>query len=529
MTDPSLSDKDQPPRPLPSHWQVIKVLWKAARRRAAGRARRQRELRKKKTGSSRDALGTLSFAASFVLWCLLHAVFAWLLLGLPEPAAWMKVEYDTPHQRAVSYLVADDLERCKHARRSLQSGTSKENDSTDKTPTEVYADELQRFARLADVGRREMLGGDDEQHEKVIKSHAEKYGPDGFTAIPIIVSYQTSLAHGPLLWLASSVLLCLWFVALAFQGEGMELDFQRRRHPMWEWLFTHPVAPQAAFVAEFLTPFTINPFYLAAMFFWPIVWSFSFGFNLTTVGLGVFGGLFIALAGSIFNKSIETWVLLRMAPRKRGAFMGIMSWLGYTATLLPLLLMKPEALNWLVKKSQVCAELVPDLLTLPARWLIIGWSEQAGVGSAFVTLCGLAVVMMAVAMGIAATSTSQGLQAHAPCGSLALCLIGMGDHHWTMGMAHHLLGHATHDEPGKSRPAMRGHDDEIRTSLFCDRANFMPWGADFHAAIDRDIQRPVELASDRLQLLLCRADLLLQQRRVGQHRVFWDWHIFNDV
>ena len=38
--------------------------------------------------------------------------------------------------------------------------------------------------------------------------------------------------------LALIVLLMLgwWFVMIACQGEGMDLDFQRRRHPMWEWL-----------------------------------------------------------------------------------------------------------------------------------------------------------------------------------------------------------------------------------------------------------------------------------------------------
>jgi hypothetical protein len=54
---------------------------------------------------------------------------------------------------------------------------------------------------------------------------------------------------------------------LIFQSEGLELDPQRRRHPMWEWLFSHPVPAGAIFLAEMLSPIAANPIYCSAPLF----------------------------------------------------------------------------------------------------------------------------------------------------------------------------------------------------------------------------------------------------------------------
>jgi hypothetical protein len=40
---------------------------------------------------------------------------------------------------------------------------------------------------------------------------------------------------------AGSLVLLWWLAMLVCQGEGLELDLQRRRYPMWEWLFSHPL------------------------------------------------------------------------------------------------------------------------------------------------------------------------------------------------------------------------------------------------------------------------------------------------
>ena len=61
----------------------------------------------------------------------------------------------------------------------------------------------------------------------------------------------------PLAQLFGTILFFWWFVMLTTQGEGLDLDVQRRRNPMWEWLLSHPVRPEAAFLAEMVSPIVL--------------------------------------------------------------------------------------------------------------------------------------------------------------------------------------------------------------------------------------------------------------------------------
>jgi hypothetical protein len=72
--------------------------------------------------------------------------------------------------------------------------------------------------------------------------------------------------------LATLVLLA-WLIMLIFQGEGLELDIQRRRHPNWDWLFSHPVRPGAVFLAEMLSPMAANPIYATGPLFFGILYQ----------------------------------------------------------------------------------------------------------------------------------------------------------------------------------------------------------------------------------------------------------------
>src|SRR5262249_57283529 len=68
-----------------------------------------------------------------------------------------------------------------------------------------------------------------------------------------------------------------WFVMMMSQGEGLELDLQRRRHPMWEWLFSHPAPPGAIFLAETLSPIAANPIYLTGPLFCGFLYGSIYG------------------------------------------------------------------------------------------------------------------------------------------------------------------------------------------------------------------------------------------------------------
>ena len=74
------------------------------------------------------------------------------------------------------------------------------------------------------------------------------------------------IATNPLVLTAGGLML-VWRFLMMPQGEGMESDMQRRRHPMWEWLLSHPIPIGAAFFAETFSPVAANPIFLFAPIF----------------------------------------------------------------------------------------------------------------------------------------------------------------------------------------------------------------------------------------------------------------------
>jgi len=130
-----------------------------------------------------------------------------------------------------------------------------------------------------------------------------------------------------------SILVLWWFLMLVCQGEGIELDLQRRRHPMWEWLFSHPVRPAAVFMADMLAPFAANPMFLTAPIYPAILYGAMYR---PTIGIlaGVVIGIPIAVAAACLSKAIEIAVMLRFSLRVRGAVLGVLGWFGYSSMLL---------------------------------------------------------------------------------------------------------------------------------------------------------------------------------------------------
>jgi hypothetical protein len=130
-----------------------------------------------------------------------------------------------------------------------------------------------------------------------------------------------------------SVVLFWWAVMLIFQGEGLELDLQRRRHPMWEWLFTHPVPSGAIFLAEMLSPLAANPIYWSAPLFVGVLYGFVYGAELGILA-ALLVGIPITIAAACVGKALEIGVILRFSPRTRGAMIGLMGWMGYASMML---------------------------------------------------------------------------------------------------------------------------------------------------------------------------------------------------
>src|SRR5262249_35636268 len=84
----------------------------------------------------------------------------------------------------------------------------------------------------------------------------------------------------------------------------------------------------AAFFAEMMMPMAANPVYLTAPVFWVMVFSTWYSVGASIIA-ALLVGLPLAVAASCTSKTTEIVCMLRLAPRTRGAVLGILSWLGY--------------------------------------------------------------------------------------------------------------------------------------------------------------------------------------------------------
>jgi membrane protease YdiL (CAAX protease family) len=212
----------------------------------------------------------------------------------------------------------------------------------------------------------------------------------------------------PLAYDLGLLMLIWWFVMVTFQGEGMELDTQRRRHPMWEWLLSHPVRPGAVFLAEMFAPLASNPNVLGAPLFW-IVLLWMGGHSLVvSIGAGLLIGAPLAVAASCLSKALEIGAMLRLSPRNRGAFLALLSWVGFVSFFGVILLNSVQ----------------PPVIATAAQWLepyarraqVAGFRALAGYDGSGENLpiavglsCAVSALLTALAVWISARATREGL------------------------------------------------------------------------------------------------------------------------
>src|SRR5262249_20019746 len=242
-------------------------------------------------------------------------------------------------------------------------------------------------------------------------AHYQRYGRAGF------VEYRGPwgfAAEGrrlsPLAALLGSLIVAVWLAMLVAQGEGVDIDLQRRRHPMWEWLLSHPVDPRAVFLAEMISPLAANFFLLTAPLFW--IGAFWMAYDDPGVGLaaGLLAGTVFGIAAGCLGKTIEIVALLRLPPRSRGAALGILSWLGQAA----FMLMMFVAFSSLGSSGLLLAVVRPLAgLTAFGRWPLLDAALGLfGAPSAWkgVVFCGAAAAaLIAAAVQVSAAATRQGL------------------------------------------------------------------------------------------------------------------------
>ena len=170
-------------------------------------------------------------------------------------------------------------------------------------------------------------GGDPDRIAEMLQETALTKGSAGFTAAP--ASPLEPISHR-LADLALTIMGGLWLLMLIGTGEDAIFDGQNRRHPMWEWLFSHPVPPAAVFLAESLAPIASNPLIYAAPLLPAVIYGSVYGVLYGLLALLVVG-VPVMLAVACASKAFEFAIMLRCSPRSRGAVLAIKNWIGTAA------------------------------------------------------------------------------------------------------------------------------------------------------------------------------------------------------
>src|SRR5262245_22470093 len=348
----------------PGFWRTLRLLLGAARRRAVGRSRRQKELLHHRSGKSTDTLGLLGLLGVTAFMALINGLAAYAVIS----AIWagQRMEAERQGKIVVSEYFLESL-------REIEGGGDLSEERAQKR--------LESLCRMeAGRARARELGDSEEECKKLLLESARTHGSRDFiTKDDQIIGLATAMSFPAML---GSIALLWWLVMMMSQGEGLELDLQRRRHPMWEWLFSHPAPPAAIFLAEMLSPIAANPIYLTG----PVFCGFLYGYiydAATGMAAAILIGAPISVAAACVGKAFEIGIMLRFSLRSRGAMIGLKSWVGYTSMVLfaPVALAMPRIVGALRGFLQPLATLLP--------WPWLGWFVGAQPDGSFSFITGM--------------------------------------------------------------------------------------------------------------------------------------------
>jgi membrane protease YdiL (CAAX protease family) len=299
----------------PGFWRTVGVLLGASWKRAAGRRKRQRALLRHRVRQSALDWSWLGFAATVVVMAVVNGGAAFVVGG--AVGAGERAVAELHGKIVVSAWFLDEVER----------SASEESARTGREDLDrLYGTQAWEIAHED--------GGSEPVIANRLRESVRRHGSRDFVAADVAAPGLSALpTAAPLAGMLGSIVLLWWCVMVVFQGEGLELDLQRRRHPMWEWLFSHPVSAGSVFMAEMLSPIAANPIYCTVPFFPGLLYGFVYGPELglvAAIGLGVP----LAIAAACLGKALEIAVILRFSPRSRGAMVGLMSWIGYASMML---------------------------------------------------------------------------------------------------------------------------------------------------------------------------------------------------
>src|SRR6266700_2210652 len=383
--------RTESPRPL-SFWTTVRLLLRVTRARAAGRRRRQQELLQQRSGRNATDWGGLGFALGVLVMAAVNVMAAFAVRNAVNSG-----------ERAA----AERQGKIVVSRQFLEAATVMVNGLKDSpTAHEGAISQLNYSAEAKSIAKD--YGGKQEAIEQklhdAVRDHGtrdlitEEDAAPGLTALPTAGNFAAMLGSMTLLW---------WGVMLVCQGEGLELDLQRRRHPMWEWLFSHPVPSGAIFLAEMLSPIAANPIYWGGPLFVGFLFGFVYGPGLGALA-ALLVGIPITIAAACLGKALEIGLVLRFSSHSRGAMIGVMSWLGYASMMLFLV-----GLFFLSKVITAISGFLNLFTVLPWPWLGLFLGGQPDGSFSFLSgmlSCWIAAgVMTASAVGISVWGAQKGL------------------------------------------------------------------------------------------------------------------------
>ena len=295
-------------------WPTVLLLLKTARVRARGRVRHQAKLLKQRRAYS---FGAFSLIITLIFMLMIQGFAALAVITAVNAG-----QYEEAHRRGL--LVVD---------RWFYDHAPAMQAAPDQVFEDGYDPYVSEAARIVHDhgGNAENLARD--LRQAVVASGAARLIPlDEATPGPSALGRS-----GAITGMLGGLVVLWWMAMLICQGEGLELDIQRRRHPMWEWLLSHPVQPGAVFLADMLAPLVASPSYWGAPLFVGILyWVAQNVFAGAAAALLI--GVPLTVALSCAGKALEIGALLRLSPRSRGAVIGMIGWFGY-ASLVGLFLM----------------------------------------------------------------------------------------------------------------------------------------------------------------------------------------------
>ncbi|MGA2419283.1 MAG: CPBP family glutamic-type intramembrane protease [Candidatus Acidiferrum sp.] len=359
----------------PSFWRTLSLLLGAARKRAAGRRRRQQELLQARSGKEYTSWGGFSLALGMLFTVGLNILAASVVSVAVDSGE--RIEVERQGKIVVSH---DFLNAAEFVYREPPNNRDEALDSLD------YSSEAHRI--------EENYGGSKKNIEQKLRKAARNRGSLDFVTKDVASPGLSALVKsGPFAGMLGSMALVVWAVMLVFQGEGLDLDLQRRRHPMWEWLFTHPAPAGAIFLAEMLSPLAANPIYWGAPLFVGFLYGFVYGAGYGMLAAALIG-LPVTIAAGCLGKALEIGVVLRFSPRSRGAMVGIMGWLGYASMMLLFL-----SLFVLPRIITAIAGFLSIFTVLPWPWLRLFLGAQSD--GSFSFLAGMCTSWIAAGITVA--------------------------------------------------------------------------------------------------------------------------------